>query len=1272
MRLRQGLAYVTSFIAIVAVMALLPHCGSQYALLLSIQAKKANYLVEVFDLRVKNIATGEIILERIGEKVDNDDPNRDISEPGKELKIAVEFSVEGNYLVYFLGRSGAGTEGGQFALRDYQIDEVREETLRLDLLVGDKDGDGYPACGPPQGITCPPTNCTYLDCDDNDNTIHPFAKEICQDKKDNDCSAGCNAAPGKGDAPCVDNDGDKVPAGPDCDDNDPCKSPYLKEARNLCKTSDSDWNTQWSQACKDKLAKEGKPYTPPFCGDGVDQDCDGGDTACKVDKDCDDYSPPEDCNDNDPKINQSVSEVCGDNKDNNCNKLIDEGCRPCDIDGDDFAPTDYKGSDCPKLPRKDTDDYDAGVNPDTTKKTQGAEGGIALGALREFCSYDKEKNGVKRHRDVDHDGDGKIAAADGCPAENCDKDGDGFKGAQCSPPKSLEDCDDNDEKIFPDAPDKCGDGIKQNCTADKNCASCGDTDNDGYCAADDCNPTDAKVHPWATEKCDDIDNDCDDLVDEGNPDPAGVPIRTDIKLCNDDNDGLCAPASKKLSGICACSSVDTRKIYKHDPSNNRAICAGENLPADASPRCFGALQPQLETCKKEDRNCDGVDFKGGEIFVTKGVACGIGTGECNVGTVKDCNLSQTLNPSVLALRKQRIANYNQYWVCSSDTVFPVQEICDGKDDDCNGSNDFRENGVITEVDVDKDKNLACKGCKAGTLSKSYYWCGDCQDSAPAIYLNAKELCNAIDDNCLNGLTDDGKDQCTGSWSCCTSQKACRQLGSDEQNCGTCGKVCPTNTTSICSGGKCVCGSSGGPCTSGLNCSGGSCKCIQNGLCNGCCDGNTCQPGSTVAKCGDNGVSCKTCSTSDPCKVPVCTSAGNCTVANRSNGTPCTGGVCISGVCCPGCVSGGNTCRTGNTTSYCGTAGENCDTCSTTDPCKNPTCNSSANCSTTNKADTTSCPNGRCFGGSCCTNCWNGSSCVGGTSTSACGDNGVNCVPCTDPGVCKHAVCPSGSCGSANDFNLTSCSGGRCISGLCCSGCISGGNTCRTGNTTSYCGTAGENCDGCTVTPGTCKVPTCNGTDCGQTNAGDTTSCTGGLCYGGSCCTGCWTGSSCSGGTSTSACGDNGVNCASCADPGVCRHATCPSGSCVPANDANGAPCTDGKCYGGGCCTGCWTGSSCASGTSTTSCGDNGDSCQTCNTAGECEADVCSGGTCSTSQVSDGASCSSGTGQCHSGSCCTGCWNGSCQPGDTKQDCGTGGVTCVPCSGSETCTAGTCG
>ena len=57
------------------------------------------------------------------------------------------------------------------------------------------------------------------------------------------------------------------------------------------------------------------------------------------------------------------------------------------------------------------------------------------------------------------------------------------------------------------------------------CSGCLDTDGDTVCDVDDCAPDDPARHPGGEEACgDDLDDDCDDLVDEGCPDPdAGVP-----------------------------------------------------------------------------------------------------------------------------------------------------------------------------------------------------------------------------------------------------------------------------------------------------------------------------------------------------------------------------------------------------------------------------------------------------------------------------------------------------------------------------------------------------------------------------------------------------------------------------------------------------------------------------------------------------------------------------------------------------------------------------
>ena len=143
---------------------------------------------------------------------------------------------------------------------------------------------------------------------------------------------------------------------------------------------------------------------------------------------------------------------------------------------------------------------------------------------------------------IDNDGDGLIDQAD--PDCNCvDEDRDGY----CSSRYGGDDCNDDDPSIHPGADEVCGDLIDQNCDgvdlecedcdngkdddgdtlidcADPDCVGtpecdCTDADGDGYCSeasgGSDCNDSNSSVHPGASEICDDLDNDCDGLVDEG-------------------------------------------------------------------------------------------------------------------------------------------------------------------------------------------------------------------------------------------------------------------------------------------------------------------------------------------------------------------------------------------------------------------------------------------------------------------------------------------------------------------------------------------------------------------------------------------------------------------------------------------------------------------------------------------------------------------------------------------------------------------------------------
>ncbi len=102
-----------------------------------------------------------------------------------------------------------------------------------------------------------------------------------------------------------------------------------------------------------------------------------------------------------------------------------------------------------------------------------------------------------------------------------DKDRDGFD--------VIDDCDDNDPNVNPDAIEVCRDGIDNDCneetTDEKNCQDCTDYDIDGFFVEEeckgkvDCDDTDYAINPDEKEICGDgIDNDCDGATDSDDSD----------------------------------------------------------------------------------------------------------------------------------------------------------------------------------------------------------------------------------------------------------------------------------------------------------------------------------------------------------------------------------------------------------------------------------------------------------------------------------------------------------------------------------------------------------------------------------------------------------------------------------------------------------------------------------------------------------------------------------------------------------------------------------
>ncbi len=210
----------------------------------------------------------------------------------------------------------------------------------------DNDGDGF---GEGSG-------CLGPDCDDTKADVNPWRTEICGDNIDQDCNGADRPCPMN----CTDRDFDGFGAGegclgPDCNDRNAAINPGAVEVPNNRIDEDCDGrDLELAQDCRDIdedgygegrgcIAEDCDDNDPrvhrnraEICGNGIDDDCIGGDRACTerqpgecVDMDNDGWgqgacrlgSP--DCNDNDPAVNPDATEVCNE-RDDNCNGTVDE------------------------------------------------------------------------------------------------------------------------------------------------------------------------------------------------------------------------------------------------------------------------------------------------------------------------------------------------------------------------------------------------------------------------------------------------------------------------------------------------------------------------------------------------------------------------------------------------------------------------------------------------------------------------------------------------------------------------------------------------------------------------------------------------------------------------------------------------------------------------------------------------------------------------------------------------------------------------------------
>jgi hypothetical protein len=284
-----------------------------------------------------------------------------------------------------------------------------------------------------------------------------------------------------------------------------------------------------------------------------------------------------------------------------------------------------------------------------------------------------------------------------------------------------------------------------------------DIDGDGYTDDEDCDDANPAIYPGADEYCNDVDNDCDGVLDNDPVDPRTWYIDADGDGFGDSADGLasCDPMEDRVSTSGDCDDADDR------------------VHPDA-----------LETCNGVDDNCDGDADGVGSVDATTWYADtdadGYGdpnapSGGCEApsGTVanaSDCDdTDAAVHPGVL-------------------------EDCDGVDNNCDGNVDEGEatSGSTFYADVDGDgfgdaasTRTACSLPSGYTTSSN-----DCDDTNASAHPGASEYCNGADDDC-DSVVDENDAIDVATWYADTDGDGHGDINAPTLSCSQ-----PSNTSSV--------------------------------------------------------------------------------------------------------------------------------------------------------------------------------------------------------------------------------------------------------------------------------------------------------------------------------------------------------------------------------------------------------------------------------------------------------------------------------------------
>ncbi|MBE7483864.1 MAG: hypothetical protein HS104_28355 [Polyangiaceae bacterium] len=839
-------------------------------------------------------------------------------------------------------------------------------------------------------------------------------------------------------------------------------------------------------------------------------------------------------------------EVCN-NADDNCNGCTDEG----------YAHYCNQRTDCCTQPRATClSQYTASITPSNPQgdltKLPCVTSAQSSQPLNWLCYNPTEQcnNADDNCNGQTDEGVLKCGNPPHCPtAEVCNNEDDNCDGVidnaagsgvpfsacpnNCQPsPEICDGCDNDCDGVADDgvAAIPCGFSPPGNCTGTQSCQSTGQAVPIGGCVgAGVPKGFGTCVNNPQTEICDGIDNNCNGTVDEGiAPTTCTIPGQPGLVYKDTFPPSQCVKGQLPCNGTCSgwigpsaeiCDGIDNDCDGVVDdgvPGVGQAcgvqggICTkGTTACVGGVLVCQGGTPPQPESCNGIDDDCDGqVDdapltdqpAQPG-CWNLPATGCNPVCSHSNVqwcppagGT---CTGTGTLTTPCQA--GSLVCNGNQGWKCQGGKT-PSPEVCDGVDNDCDGTKDDNVSGVgQTCGNTTPPCQPGLTACVNGTI--------ECQGGVKP----TPEVCNAIDDDC-NGTVDDGlglggpcaptydttlypgdrtKGQCKPGVSQCDTQGSGQTVcvggvGPSPEICdgidndcdgqtdepgpapdGIDGTANPSNPNQKigdacgtdegeCQKGQLICDNGKFACANGIGPQPEKCDCLDND-----CDGNIdedapdtdagelpiCSPGKSCVA-----LAAGVCQCAAPCKGEICPGGAVCETVTKS-GTTETGKFCVNDPCGDCSKKTVKDPTTGEVVCGPGGSGAGLPECKCKgdlgcqSPCFGVQCPSGQACAPTGPAVGTCQPQNNCnfFG------CKAGEIC----SNSACVDD-----PC-DPNTCQAGeVCKPNetfteprcvkSCAS-----VTCQAGEKCVEGECkATGC---GQDCPTGQVCAPAGDASFSC-----------------------------------------------------------------------------------------------------------------------------------------------------------------------------------------------------------------------